>query len=203
VGPGTGISPMMGFLQAREKAQLDGVSLGPCMVFFGCRTEDDFLHREQMRAWEKNGVISSLQVAFSRIPGQPKEYVQHRISKIRDDVWGLLKDDKCHYYVCGDSNMAEDVYDELFRTVKIAGGVGHKESWNVFHKMKQEHRFQADTWGVVMNREEGLAKQAEKKYNQGAHWLGSYLDADSALAHPQGGLPVKGGAPAKGRIIEV
>jgi sulfite reductase alpha subunit-like flavoprotein len=42
VGPGTGISPMMGFLQAREKAQTDGVALGPCMVFFGCRTEDDF-----------------------------------------------------------------------------------------------------------------------------------------------------------------
>jgi sulfite reductase alpha subunit-like flavoprotein len=87
VGPGTGISPMMGFLQAREKEQAEGVSLGPCMVFFGCRMEDDFLHSKQMRAWASNqGVISSLQVAFSRIPGQPKEYVQHCISKIRDAV---------------------------------------------------------------------------------------------------------------------
>lgn len=171
VGPGTGISPMMGFLQAREKALADGKQLGPCMVFFGCRTEADFLHREQMRAWESAGVITSLQVAFSRLPTKPKEYVQHRISVVRSEVWDFLKNDKCHYYVCGDSNMAEDVYEELFRTVHEEGGMGHKDVWQVFQKMKTEHRFQNDTWGVVSNREEGLAKQAEKKYNQAANWL--------------------------------
>jgi sulfite reductase alpha subunit-like flavoprotein len=171
VGPGTGISPMMGFLQAREKAKADGMALGPCLVFFGCRTECDFLHKEQMRAWEKSGVISSLQVAFSRMPGKPKEYVQHRICKIQDKVWSMLKDDKCHYYVCGDSNMAEDVYEELFRTAQEAGGLDHKQSWEVFQKMKVEHRFQNDTWGVVSGRAEGLARQAEKKYNQAAAWL--------------------------------
>jgi hypothetical protein len=87
--------------------------------------------------------------------------------------WMFLKDDKCHYYVCRDSNMAEDVYDELFLTANRVGNLSHKESWSVFQKMKREHRFQADTWGVVSNREEGLAKQAEKKYNQAALWLKS------------------------------
>ena len=67
--------------------------------------------------------------------------------------------------------MAEDVYDALFLVAKKAGGLSHRECWSLFHKMKQEHRFQADTWGVVDKREEGLARQAGKKYNQAAAWL--------------------------------
>ena len=181
VGPGTGISPMLGFLQAREKAMADGVGVGKCMVLFGCRSEADFLHSSQMRKWEKNGVITSLQVAFSRHPTRPKEYVQHRIAKIQNAVWDILQNDKCHYYVCGDSNMAEDVYDELFRTARATGSLSHKEAWAHFQKMKKEHRFQNDTWGVVSRVEEGLARQAEKKYNQAAAWLESVVaDENSA-----------------------
>jgi hypothetical protein len=149
-----------------------------------------------MRLWEKSGVITSLQVAFSRKPGQPKEYVQHRIGKIQKEVWDLLKDDKCHYYVCGDSNMAEDVYDELFVTVKTAGEKSYKEAWELFRKMKAQHRFQADTWGVVVNRQEGLAKQAEKKYNQAADWLKNVTATEESNDKGEGdpphqNLPVK------------
>jgi hypothetical protein len=71
--------------------------------------------------------------------GNRKSYVQHRIrSEVRDEVWGFLKDDTCHYYyVCGDSNMAEDVYDELFLTSKTVGKLSHKDSWSVFNKMNR------------------------------------------------------------------
>lgn len=86
---------------------------------------------------------------------QPKEHVQHRISKFRPEVWALLKDEQCHYYVCGDSNMAEDVYDELFQTTKELGNMNHRDAWAFFDKMKKEHRFQTDTWGVVNNLEAG------------------------------------------------
>ena len=73
--------------------------------------------------------------------------------------------------------MAEDVYDALFLAVREAGGMEHKATWSHFQKMKKEHRFQADTWGVVDKREEGLARQAEKKYNQAAAWLESVTAA--------------------------
>lgn len=168
---GTGISPMLGFLQAREKSLANGQELGKCLVLFGCRSPADFLHRAQMREWEQKGVISNLEVAFSRLDGQPKEYVQHRLAKIRQQVWDILQDDKCHYYVCGDSNMAEDVSDELVRTATSVGGLSSKNAWAHFQTMKQQHRFQTDTWGVVSNVKEGLARQLEKKYNQAAAWL--------------------------------
>jgi sulfite reductase alpha subunit-like flavoprotein len=48
VGPSTDVLPILGFLQAREKASTESRAR-PCIVFFGCRAEQDFLHGKQMR----------------------------------------------------------------------------------------------------------------------------------------------------------
>lgn len=68
VGPGTGISPIMGFLQARAQALRTGrvPSLAPCLVYFGCRDSSETLYAEQMRRWVEEGVITELHVAMSR-----------------------------------------------------------------------------------------------------------------------------------------
>jgi len=169
IGPGTGIAPMLGFLEAREKAFSNGMKLGSCMVFFGCRAENDYLHKERMRSWAEMGVISDLQVAFSRLPGRNKEYVQDVVARHRDAVWAMLSDPNCHYYICGDSKMAEDVFGELKTTAKTAGGLDHIDSVQFFRKMKTERRYQADTWGVVPPK-----KLVEKKYNQAEAWLKNF-----------------------------
>ena len=41
VGTGTGISPMVGFLQARAEALRQGTKLAPCHVYFGCRDSSE------------------------------------------------------------------------------------------------------------------------------------------------------------------
>lgn len=40
-------------------------------------------------------------------------YVQHLIGKQQPKVWELMRDPKCHTYVCGDSSMGEDVKAEV------------------------------------------------------------------------------------------
>ena len=159
---------------SHEKALSDGVELGPCMVFFGCRSETNFLHSERMRSWVKTGVITDLQVAFSRLPGHPKEYVQHLVKKRSCEVWAMLSDPSCHYYICGDSQMAEDVFDELKATARNTGGFDHIGGVDFFRKMKKEHRFQTDTWGVVAKRDVALKKLVEKKHNQAGKWLKNF-----------------------------
>ncbi|KAG5192610.1 nitric oxide synthase [Tribonema minus] len=157
VGPGTGISPMLGFLQAREvaaKGAANGSSIGPCTVYFGCRGPPDFLHQEQMRKWESTGIITDLQVAFSRIDPNKKVYVQNLIAEQREKLWTLLQNPKCHYYVCGDSKMADDVHLELLRTVHAVGRLARKEAVDFFNKMKAEGRMQSDTWGVTLHHED-------------------------------------------------
>jgi len=79
VGPGTGVVPFLGFMQEREKARTDnGSELGPAHLYFGCRQHDnDFIYRDEMHGMKDKGVISSLNMAFSRPQeaGAAKAYV--------------------------------------------------------------------------------------------------------------------------------
>ena len=45
------------------------------------------------------------QVAFSRVDPTKKVYVQTLIAEQREKLWKLLLNPKCHYYVCGDSQV--------------------------------------------------------------------------------------------------
>ncbi|CAN0416317.1 unnamed protein product, partial [Hapterophycus canaliculatus] len=64
---GAGISPIMGFLQARAESLRQGrlPSLAPCLVYFGCRDSTETLYAEQLRRWLGGGVITELHVAMS------------------------------------------------------------------------------------------------------------------------------------------
>ena len=56
----------MGFAEERAVMAKQNASLAPAYLFFGCRHPDhDFLYREQLENWDKEGVIY-LRPVFSR-----------------------------------------------------------------------------------------------------------------------------------------
>jgi NADPH-ferrihemoprotein reductase len=64
---GTGVAPMMGFLQERAALLAQGAKLGPAHLFFGCRSSaEDFIYRAELEGYLASGVLSGLHVAFSR-----------------------------------------------------------------------------------------------------------------------------------------
>ena len=67
-GPGTGVSPFVGFLQHLHalKQQQQQQPGGLPFLFFGCRNSRDFLFQSQLETWKSNGVLADLWVAYSR-----------------------------------------------------------------------------------------------------------------------------------------
>jgi benzoyl-CoA 2,3-dioxygenase component A len=57
-----------------------------------------------------------INLAFSRVPGQPKHYVQDLIRVRGDEVVRMLADDNCYVYVCGLRGMEQGV-TEAFRDI--------------------------------------------------------------------------------------
>lgn len=146
VGPGTGLAPFRGFLQERAIQQAQGQVIGPSLLFFGCRhPAQDFIYEEELRAFEQRGV-TRLEVACSRVDGQPKTYVQALILKCQDEVWQLIEAGAV-IYICGDAGkMAPDVraaFGRIYQT-KTGGGEVEAETW--LTGLAAQQRYLTDVW---------------------------------------------------------
>ncbi|HET7092743.1 MAG TPA: hypothetical protein VFI22_04670, partial [Thermomicrobiales bacterium] len=106
IGPGTGLAPFRGFLQERAAQAAKGETLGPAMLFFGCRNaSQDFIYRDELDAYARNGVVD-LYTAFSRPDDGEKTYVQDLIRANGEAVWSLIQAGGI-VYVCGDGGKME------------------------------------------------------------------------------------------------
>jgi len=131
VGPGTGVSPLIAFLQYREALLQQGEPMSDATLYFGCRNHNDFLYQEQLQTWREQGVISSLEVAFSRLDDQ-KLYVQNLMQQKPQSVWKLLSHPKCHYYVCGDAKMADNVCLSKVLTLSLSMGLSQRHTATIY-----------------------------------------------------------------------
>ncbi|MEK3723220.1 bifunctional cytochrome P450/NADPH--P450 reductase [Paenibacillus sp. FSL H8-0034] len=148
VGPGTGVAPFRGFLQARSALQREGKKLGAAHLFFGCRGDEDYLYREELEQFQKEGIVT-LHCAFSRKVDTQKTYVQHLMSqssKLLIDIFdngGIL-------YVCGDgSKMAPDVEATLIQAYGEVHNVDEQQSKQWLDRLQNEGRYAKDVWSGI------------------------------------------------------
>ena len=143
-GPGTGVAPFRAVLEERE---ISG-SKGANWLFFGDqRREQDFFYREQMEGWVKNGLLTRLDLAFSRDQAE-KIYVQNRMREQGAELWKWINDG-AYFYVCGDKNkMAADVHAELINIAQTHGGKSPEEAKAFIEEifMKTEKRYRRDVY---------------------------------------------------------
>lgn len=122
IGPGTGVAPFMGFLEHRaeqrkikkrlvnigtgSRQHLDDL-FGDMWLFYGCRhREKDWLFKEQMEEYKREGVLTELCLAVSREEEEDDvrnsgKYVQDLIKKEGERLWKLLDKKGALIYVCG------------------------------------------------------------------------------------------------------
>ena len=142
VGPGTGVAPFRAFLEERR---LRGAA-GKNWLFFGNpHRETDFLYEEEFVSMQKDGILTHLDLAFSR-DQEEKIYVQHQMEERGADLWQWLEAG-ASFYVCGDaSRMAKDVDACLHRIVEKHGGKTEDEAKNYIKALKKEKRYQRDVY---------------------------------------------------------
>ena len=142
IGPGTGVAPFRGFLQRREAAGARGRN----WLFFGARQfTHDFLYQLEWQDWLASGVLTRMEVAFSR--DQPEKiYVQQRMWEARAELWRWL-DDGAVVYVCGDAKaMARDVHATLLRII-AAGSARDADGASAWLRAaQQDGRYKRDVY---------------------------------------------------------
>ncbi|MCY9080055.1 bifunctional P-450/NADPH--P450 reductase [Bacillus inaquosorum] len=145
VGPGTGVAPFRGFLQARAALKREGKTLGEAHLYFGCRNDRDFIYRDELEQFEKDGIVT-VHTAFSRKEGMPKTYVQHLMSDHAETLISIL-DRGGRLYVCGDgSKMAPDVEAALQKAYQSVHGTSEQEAQNWLKHLQDTGIYAKDVW---------------------------------------------------------
>jgi cytochrome P450/NADPH-cytochrome P450 reductase len=147
IGPGTGIAPLRGFLRERAAQARAGEPVGKSLLFFGCRhPEHDFYYRDEMAAWEQQGVAQVF-TAFSSQEGHPHRFVQDALLAAADDVWDALEEG-APIYVCGDGRfMAPAVRAALIGICRQKQGLGHEAASAWLESLIQQGLYHQDVFG--------------------------------------------------------
>ena len=142
VGPGTGIAPFRAFLEERKATD----SKGSNWLFFGNPySATDYLYKDELTAYEKDGILTRLDLAWSR-DQKEKVYVQNLMIKEGAEIWKWFQDGAA-FYVCGDaSRMAKDVDAALHTIAEEHGGLSKEDAAAFIAQLKKEKRYQRDVY---------------------------------------------------------
>lgn len=144
IGPGTGIAPFRGFLQARSELKSSNVSLGKAKLFTGFRRKSEQLYLEELKQYELDSV--ELNLALSRETDVPKTYVQ---DMILEQAEALINDIKSggYVYICGDgSKMAPDVERAFQKAYSRIFNLSEEEANTWWSNLESENRYMKDVW---------------------------------------------------------
>ncbi|KAJ8960069.1 hypothetical protein NQ318_009511 [Aromia moschata] len=150
VGPGTGIAPFRAFWQHRYSQLKQKQKIGKMWLFFGCRTKQMDLYKEEKAQMAQAGVLDRVFLALSREPNIPKTYVQNLALEEASEIYKSLVIEKGHFYVCGDCTMAEHVYQTLKSIIQKIGGMTDNEVNAFMLSLRDENRYHEDIFGITL-----------------------------------------------------
>lgn len=141
IGPGTGVAPFRAFIQEREERSATGEN----WLFFGDQHfVTDFLYQREWLNYIKSGVLTRMDVAFSR-DQEEKVYVQHKMLQKADIFYSWLEKGAV-VYICGDKRMAQDVESALLQIIEQQGNKSQEEAKEYLNQLRHEKRYQRDVY---------------------------------------------------------
>jgi benzoyl-CoA 2,3-dioxygenase component A len=136
---GTGSAPMRAMTERRRRKSVPAED-GKLMLFFGARTPDELPYFGPLTRLPKEFI--DINLAFSRVAGQAKEYVQDLIRARGAEVVRLLQDENTYVYLCGLKGMEKGVDEAL------AGACAqHGLDWKSLQaQLLQQGRYHVETY---------------------------------------------------------
>lgn len=142
IGAGTGIAPYRAYLQERAYLNLKGEQW---LIFGNQNYQHDFLYKDDLEQWLEEGVLSKLDLAFSR-ETENKIYVQHRIEENSAEFYKWIQDGAT-IYLCGNKDeMASGVHDALVKVLIKEGNLDETEAEAYLTEMIKNQRYQRDVY---------------------------------------------------------
>jgi benzoyl-CoA 2,3-dioxygenase component A len=138
---GTGSAPMRAMTEWRRRQRKAGrLEGGELLLFFGARTPQELPYFGPLQSLPKDFI--DINLAFSRVPGQPRRYVQDLMRERAADLARLLDAPDTCFYVCGLKAMEEGVVLAL-RDVALQAGL----PWDALGaRLKAEGRLHLETY---------------------------------------------------------
>lgn len=142
IGAGTGIAPFRSFLAHRDATGASGRN----WLFFGDRHfTTDFLYQTEWLNWIDTGVLTKMNVAFSR-DGAEKYYVQHKIWQQRNELIRWMEKD-ASIYICGAKEpMSVDVEQMIIKIISHQKKISLNKAAEYLNGWKDEGRYVKDVY---------------------------------------------------------
>ncbi len=142
IAAGTGVAPFRSFLHYRNAHQAKGKN----WLFFGERnSETDFFYEDELMNYQKKGLLTELDTAFSR-DSEQKHYIYHRLLEKGTDVYNWINNG-AFIYICGNKRtMANDVRNALEEIIRINGRLTKKQTQEFIKTLRKEKRLQEDIY---------------------------------------------------------
>lgn len=142
IGAGTGIAPYRAYLQEGAYLNLKGEQW---LIFGNQNYHHDFLYKDDLEQWLEEGVLSKLDLAFSR-ETENKIYVQHRIEENSAEFYKWIQAGAT-IYLCGNKDeMASGVHESLIKVLIKEGNLDETEAEAYLTEMIKNQRYQRDVY---------------------------------------------------------
>lgn len=136
---GTGSAPMRAMTERRRR-RMGLKEGGELLLFFGARARGELPYFGPLTKLPGDFIDTNL--AFSRVPGEPKHYVQDLIRSRHEKVAQLLADENCYIYLCGLKGMEAGV-DQAFAEVCRE----HAMDWGtLLPRLRETSRYHVETY---------------------------------------------------------
>ena len=143
IGTGTGIAPFRAFLQERDHNGAKGKN----WLIFGDRyAGSDFLYGDEMNYYNKSGLLSKMDLAFSR-DQEEKKYVQYCLHEKSSEFFDWIDSRGAVVYLCGNKRtMGNDVKTAIKNIISREGRMSAEKAGEYVQLLVKNKRLLSDLY---------------------------------------------------------